>query len=209
MSPLDAAPGDSPSFHLPVPWFGDIEGIAYRYYDLRMNVAPLVSDNKLLMRVWHDTIYWWLDHTIKMRFVESSDDDTYWFIMGAQTKKPSSNLSFYKVLSMSPNYDRFKKGHDGEAYLRLGVYAKQTLADAKKGALCNCGHEARDHDENDNDACLYKVCDCKRFTSFQVTLSRRKKTVSDIAFIQESDEDAVRDDPLVWNCLYAHKYSRE
>ncbi len=185
-----------------------MEGLAYRYYDLRMTVAPLIYDQQQLMYMWHETIHWWLDHTVKMRFVES-DDGTYWFIMGAQTQKPSSNLSFYKNLPISRNYTRFKKGHDGEAYLRLGVYARKTLGDVKKGALCDCGHKAQDHDENDNDACLYNACDCKAFVSLQVTLSRRKKTVTDIAFIQESDGDAVRNDPLVWNCLYTHKYSKE
>lgn len=197
----------SPSKHSPIPWFGDIEGVAYRYYDLRMNVVPLVRNQTQLTQMWHDYLYWWLDHTIKMRFVESGD--TYWFIMGAQTRRPSSNLSFYKKLPTSENYERFKKGHDGEAYLRLGVYAKKTLAEVKKGALCKCGHEAQDHDESDGDACLYKVCDCKKFGTFQVTLSRRKKTVTDIAFVSELDEDAIRDDPLVWNCLYTHKYSKE
>ena len=203
-------PPPSSSVHKPfspIPWFGEINGVAYRYYDLRMNVVPLVSDQTESTRLWHDVIYWWLDHTIKIRFVES--EDSYWFIMGAETKKPSSNLSFYKNIARSENYERFKNGHDGEAYLRLGVYKKTELADVKKSALCNCGHEARDHDENDGDACLYHVCDCKKFVSFQVTLSRRKKTVTDIKFMSESDEDAIRNDPLVWNCLYTHKYSKE
>ncbi len=193
----------------PIPWFDGISGIAYRYYDLRMTIVPLVHDQKESAELWRDVIYWWLDYTIKIRFVESSDD-TYWFIMGAQTKKPSQNLSFYKNIAISDNYARFKNGHDGEAYLRLGVYEKTTLEDVKKSALCSrCGHEARDHDENDNDSCLYHVCDCESFVSFQVTMSRRKKTITDIKFISESDEKAIRNDPLVWNCLYTHKYSKQ
>lgn len=199
----------SPSPLSPIPWFDDIQGVAYRYYDLRMNVAPLIADQKQSLYIWQETIHWWLDHTIKIRFVESDGDGTYWFIMGAQTQRPSSNLSFYKNLPISDNYERFKKGHDGEAYLRLGVYKKKALEEAKGGEICKCGHEASDHDENDNDACLYKVCDCKEFVTFQVTLSRRKKTVTDIEFISESDEEAVRGDPLVWNCMYTHKYSKE
>ena len=195
------------TFSSPIPWFGDVDGVAYRYYDLRMTVVPLIPDFTESQNMWRETIYWWLDHTIKMRFVESGD--SYWFIMGAQSQKPSTNISFYKVMSMSENYTRFKNGHDGEAYLRLGTYAKQALADVKNDSLCNCGHEARDHDENDGDACLYKVCDCKTFASFQVTMSRRKKTVSDIAFIPESDEAAIQNDPLVWNCLYTNKYSKD
>ena len=71
--------------------------------------------------------------------------------MGADSQRPDTNMSFFKVLQKSENYDRFKKGHDGEAYLRLGIYAKKSLADVKKDAICNCGHEANDHDEGDDD----------------------------------------------------------
>ena len=203
----DAAAAGAPSHSSSTPWFGDIEGIAYRYYDLRMTVIPLVSDLKESLHMWRETIHWWPDHTIRMRFVESGD--SYWFIMNAESQRPSSNFAFYKMLPVSANYERFKKGHDGEAYLRLGAYQKVLLEDAKKGDICNCGHEAGDHDENDDDACLFKKCDCRQFKSFQVTMSRRKKTVTDISFLSESDEDAVRDDPLVWNCLYTQKYAHE
>ena len=27
-----------------IPWFDDFVGVAYRYYDLRMNVVPLITD---------------------------------------------------------------------------------------------------------------------------------------------------------------------
>jgi hypothetical protein len=30
----------------PIPWFDDFVGVAYRYYDLRMNVVPLFTDRK-------------------------------------------------------------------------------------------------------------------------------------------------------------------
>jgi hypothetical protein len=87
----------------------------------------------------------------------------------------------------------------------LGVYAKKTLSDVKKNALCNCSHEARDHDEGDDDVCLYNDCDCKKFASFQVNLSKRKKTITDILYLDEKD---VKDDPLAWNCLNKNKYSK-
>ena len=29
-----------------IPWFDDFVGVAYRYYDLRMNVVPLFTDRK-------------------------------------------------------------------------------------------------------------------------------------------------------------------
>jgi len=186
-----------------IPWFDDFMGVAYRYYDLRMNVVPLVTDRKQSASLWHDTIHWWVDSSIKIRFVETGDK--YWFIMGSDSQKPDTNLSFFKVLHKSENYERFKKGHGGEAYLRLGVYAKKSLNDVKKSALCNCSHEARDHDEGDDDVCLYNNCDCKKFASFQVNLSKRKKTITDIVFLEEKD---VKDDPLSWNCLNVNKYSK-
>ena len=186
-----------------MPWFNDFLGVAYRYYDLRMNVVPLFSDKKEATKLWTEKIHWWVDPSIKIRFVEIGDK--YWFIMGAESQKPDSNLSFFKILPKSENYDRFKKGHGGEAYLRLGVYSAKNLNEAKKDALCNCGHAADDHDEGDNDACLYKVCTCKKFSSFQVNLLKRKKTITDISFLEEKN---VKEDPLVWNCLYVNKYSK-
>ncbi len=186
-----------------IPWFDDFLGVAYRYYDLRMNVVPLLTDRKQSASLWHDTIHWWVNPSIKIRFVEIGDK--YWFILGSDSQKPDTNLSFFKVLHKSENYERFKKGHEGEAYLRLGVYAKKTLSDVKKNALCNCSHEARDHDKGDDDVCLYNNCDCKKFASFQVNLSKRKKTITDIVFLEEKD---VKDDPLAWNCLNVNKYSK-
>ncbi|MGY5149454.1 MAG: hypothetical protein ACW9W3_05260 [Candidatus Nitrosopumilus sp. bin_68KS] len=186
-----------------IPWFDDFVGVAYRYYDLRMNVVPLFTDQKESAGIWHDTIHWWVDPSIKIRFVEI--DDSYWFIMGSDSQKPDTNLSFFKVLPKSENYERFKKGHGGEAYVRLGVYTKKSLNDVKKDALCDCTHEAQDHDENDNDVCLFNSCSCKRFSSFQINLLKRKKTTTDIKFLQEKD---VKDDPFTWNCLNANKYSK-
>ena len=125
---------------------------------LRMNVVPLFSDRKEASKLWLDSIFTggWI-HSIKVRFVEDGDD--YWFIMGADSQNPDSNLSFFKKLAKSENYERFKKGHEGEAYLRFGVYSEKSLSEVKRDQLCNCGHEAEDHDKNDDDACLYEVCD--------------------------------------------------
>lgn len=178
-------------------------GVAYRYYDLRMNVVPLFADRKEASTIWHDTIHWWLDSSIKIRFVEI--DDEYWFIIGSDSQRPEFNFSFFKVLQKSENYERFKKGHGGEAYLRLGVYTRKSRKDVKNDALCDCGHAAEDHDEGDDDVCLYNECNCKKFSSFQVTLLKRKKTITDIAFLEEKN---VKDDPLAWNCIYVNKYSK-
>ena len=187
----------------PIPWFDDFLGVAYRYYDLRMNVIPLFSDRKVATSLWQETLHWWVDPSIKIRFVEIGDH--YWFIMGSESQKPHSNVSFFKVLSKSDSYERFKNGHGGEAYLRLGVYFEQTLNNSKKNALCKCGHIAEDHDEGDNDECLYYTCDCKKFSNFHITLLKRKKTVTDISFLEEKN---VKDDPLAWNCLNVNKYSK-
>lgn len=186
------------------PWFDNFIGVAYRYYDLRMNIVPLISDRKESASLWHDTIHWWLVPSIKVRFVETGDK--YWFIMGSDSQKPDTNLNFFKILQKSENYERFKKGHGGEAYLRLGVYTKKLLNDVKKNEMCNCGHKADDHDEGDDDVCLYNNCECKQFSSFQVNLLKRKKTITDIAFLDEKD---VKNDPLAWNCLNSNKYSKQ
>ena len=156
-----------------IPWFDDFVGVAYRYYDLRMNVVPLIADRKQSASIWHDTIHWWVDPSIKIRFVEMEND--YWFIMGSDSQKPNTNLAFFKILPKSEHYERFKKGSGGEAYLRLGEYTEKSLSDAKKGDLCSCGHEANDHDEGDDDVCLWNDCSCKVFSSFQVNLLKRKK----------------------------------
>lgn len=187
-----------------IPWFDSFLGVAYRYYDLRMNVVPLLDERQKAVDLWHDTIYWWPDPSIKIRFVDMGQK--YWFIMGSDSQNPDSNIAFFKILTKSENYERFKKGHGGEAYLRLGIYSNKSLQDSKKDTLCNCGHAAEDHDEGDNDACLYEACKCKKFVSFQVNLLRRKKTITDIAYMTEKD---IKDDPLVWNCMYVNKYSKQ
>lgn len=186
-----------------IPWFDEFVGVAYRYFDLRMNVVPLFNDQKESLNLWRDVIHWWVDPSIKIRFVETGDN--YWFIMGADSQKQDTNISMYKLLPKSEHYERFKKGHGGEAYLRFGVYTKKTLENSKKDTLCDCGHDAVDHDENDDEVCLYNACDCKKFSSFQVNLLKRKKTITDIKFLDEKD---VQDDVLAWNCLNINKYSK-
>ena len=108
----------------PVKWFDDLVGVAYRYYDLRMNVVPLFNDFKEAQTFWRETIKWWNDHSIKIRFVEVGN--TYWFVMGAESIRVENNRFLFKVLPISAHYERFKKGHEGTAYLRLGVYTKNT-----------------------------------------------------------------------------------
>ena len=166
-----------------------------------MNVVPLFSERKQATALWNETIHWWSDHNIKLRFVETGEK--YWFIMGSDSKKPENNKSLFKILPKSEHYERFKNGHGGEAYLTLGVYAIVHKKDAKDDTVCNCGHRLDDHEEGDSDACLVEECSCRKFDSFQVNLLKRKKTITDIKFLQEAQ---VKEDPLTWNCLYANKY---
>lgn len=146
-----------------ISWMDDFLGVGYRFYDLRMNVFPIFSDKKQANKIWESVIKWWADPTIKIRFVEIGED--YWFVMGGNSPFPESNKSFFKVLKKSDHYERFKKGHDGEAYLRMGIYKEKNK-------------------------------------SSPVDLFKKKKLVTNIKFLQESQ---VKDDELAWNCLYYNK----
>ena len=193
-------PSDSP-----IPWFDNFTGIAYRYYDLRMNLIPLFDDFKKAQAFWRETIKWWNDHSIKIRFVETGD--TYWFIMGAESRKTEDNRFLFKVLPKSSHYTRFKKGQEGTAYLRLGTYSKKFKKDVKDDAKCNCGHIKEDHEEGKgNDSCLFEDCDCRKFETFQINMLKKKKTVTDIKFLTEAE---IKDDVLAWNCFSVNKYAEK
>ena len=193
-------PSDSP-----ILWFDDFAGIAYRYFDLRMNLVPLFDDFKKAQAFWRETIKWWNDHSIKVRFVETGD--TYWFVMGAESRETKNNRFLFKVLPKSSHYERFKKGQEGTAYLRLGTYAKKFKKDVKDDAKCNCGHIKEDHEEGkDDDSCLFEDCDCKKFETFQVNLLKKKKTVTDIKFLSEAE---IKDHVLAWNCFSINKYAEK
>ena len=189
----------------PYQWFDDFVGDAYRYYDLRMNLVPLFHDFKKARIFWIDTIKWWNDHSIKIRFVETGD--TYWFIMGAESRMVKNNRFLFKVLPKSSHYDRFKKGQEGTAYLRLGSYLTKFKKDVKADAKCNCGHIKEDHEEGkDDDSCLFEECDCKKFETFQINMLKKKKTVTDIKFLTEAE---IKDDVLAWNCFSVNKYAEK
>ena len=193
-------PSDSP-----YQWFDDFVGVAYRYYDLRMNLLPLFNNFKEARIFWLETIKWWNDHSIKIRFVETGD--TYWFIMGAESRKTENNRFLFKVLPKSRHYERFKKGQEGTAYLRLGAYTKKFKKDVKDDAKCNCGHIKEDHEEGEgNDSCLFEDCDCKKFETFQINMLKKKKTVTDIKFLTETE---IKDDVLAWNCFSVNKYTEK
>jgi len=192
------------SENISINWHEDFLGVAYRFFDVRMNIALMFPERKIASNLWLETVHWWNDHTIKVRFVEIGDD--YWFIIGADSRKPSTNKSFYKILPKSENYERFKKGHNGSAILRFSVYTKKFIGDVKNDVPCDCGHRKDDHNDEENDYyCLYEECDCKKFESFQINLMKKKKVVTNIKFMSE---DEVKDDSLAWNCLNRHKYTK-
>ena len=193
-------PSDSP-----IPWFDTFLGISYRYFEPRINVSPMFSDYKKAQQFWMDTIHWWNDHSIKIRFVETGD--TYWFIMGAESRNPKNNRSLFKVLPRGKDIDRFKKAHEGAAYLRLGTYTRKFKKDVKDDAKCNCSHIKEDHEEGkDDDSCLFEDCDCKKFETVQYNFLKKKKVVSDIKFLTEAE---VKDDVLAWNCFSVNKYTEK
>ena len=184
-----------------IEWYEDFLGIAYRYFDIRMNIVLMFKELKPTRDLWYETMHWWNDHTIKIRFVETGDD--YWFVMGADSRRPETNKYFYKIIPKSESYERFKKGHQGSAYMRFGIYSRN-IKKIKNDALCDCGHRKDDHDEDTN-ACLYEVCECTKYTTFQLNILKKKKVVTNIKFLSEDD---VKDDALAWNCLNRHKYSK-
>ena len=192
------------SENISIKWDDNFLGVAYRYFDVRMNIALMFPERKEASNLWLETVNWWNDHTIKVRFVEIGDD--YWFIVGADSRKPATNKSFYKILPKSQHYERFKKGHEGSAILRFAVYSKKFFDDVKKDVPCDCEHRKDDHnDENNDNYCLYEECDRKKFESFQVNLLKKKKVVTNIKFMNEEE---VKDDSLAWNCLNRHKYNQ-
>lgn len=180
-----------------IPWYDDFLGVAYRYFDLRMNVIPLFSDRKKASDLWNENVHWWGDHDIKMRFVET--DDKYWFIVASETRRPDHNTSFFKLLPKSENYLRFKKGSHGEAYLRFASYAEKEEKQVKGDAVCNCTHTKEDHEGK----CQVEDCTCEKFITFELKLLKKKKTITDIKFLEEKD---IKDDSISWNCLYVNKY---
>ena len=184
-----------------IEWYEDFLGIAYRYFDIRMNIVLMYKELTPTRDLWYETMHWWNDHTIKIRFVETGDD--YWFVMGADSRRSETNKYFYKIIPKSESYERFKKGHQGSAYMRFGIYSRN-IKKVKNDALCDCGHRKDDHDEDTN-ACLYEVCECTKFATFQLNILKKKKVVTNIKFLSEDD---VKDDALAWNCLNRHKYSK-
>ena len=112
-----------------IKWENEFLGVGYRYFDVRMNIVLVYPEFKPASKLWLETMHFWNDHSIKIRFIEIGDE--YWFVMGADSRKPETNKYFYKVLPKSENYERFKKGHEGTAYLRYGAYKEKQMDEVK------------------------------------------------------------------------------
>ena len=164
-----------------------------------MNVVPLFEDRRKALKMWQDIIHWWPDISIRLRFIE--DADIYWFVMASESRRPDSNASFCRRLPHSPHYERFKTGYGEAAYMRFGEYKTLTLDQVKDHDICNCQHPAGDHADDTDTRCLEEGCGCKQFAMDQVYLLKRKKTVTDISFL---DMDDISQDPLAWNCMHAN-----
>ncbi len=179
-------------------WFNDFLGIAYRYFDLRMNIVLLFSDKNITSSIWNETVSWWIDNLIKIRFLEIKNK--YWFIMSGCSRYEKANKSFYKILLKSKHYERFKYGCNCEAYLRFGTYCIKYKNDVKYDDICDCGHTMNVHNINDKkiNSCT-KNCNCKKFITFQITLLKKKKVINNIKFLKNNE---IKKDSVVWNCFY-------
>lgn len=176
-------------------WFTSFLGIAYRYFDVKMNIVILLSNINYSKSVWNKTVNKWLDNSIKIRFVEYQTK--YWFIMSGYDNL-GTITTFYKILPRSYNYDRFKLNCNNEAYIKFGTYTPKYRSESKSDDICNCTHTLQNHDYK-SDACTSLPCGCTKFMTFQIMLLKKKKTITDIKFLTY---DEIKTDSIVWNCFY-------
>ena len=76
-----------------IKWENEFLGVGYRYFDVRMNIVLVYPEFKPASKLWLETMHFWNDHSIKIRFIEIGDE--YWFVMGADSRKPETNKYFY------------------------------------------------------------------------------------------------------------------
>ena len=76
-----------------IAWSDQFLGIAYRYFDLRMNIVPLFSDRRGALKLWQSVMHWWFDASIRVRFIEYPD--RYWFVMGSESRRPRTPTSTF------------------------------------------------------------------------------------------------------------------
>jgi len=179
-------------------WFTSFLGLAYRYFDVKMNVVILLSNLNDGKSIWNEIINPWQNNSIKIRFVERQNQ--YLFIMYGYDNF-NNTTTFYKILPRSSNYDRFKLNCNNEAYVRLGIYTQKYQSESKFDDVCNCSHTLKTHDYN-NGTCRSFSCICKKFITFQIVLLKKKKTITNIKFLKTHDD--IKNDPVVWNCFYVN-----
>lgn len=175
-------------------WFTNFLGIAYRYFDIRMNVILLFSNNEDCKNTWNRIMNQCDENEIKIRFVENQNH--YWFIMTLYNN--TKNVTFYKDFLSSHHYNRFKTNYDGKIYLRFGTYKQKYQHESKYNDICNCNHIMEKHDYNKG--CKITTCVCTKFVTFQITLIKKKKVISDVKFLKTLND--VKKDSIAWNCLY-------
>ena len=139
-------------------WRDDFLGIGYRYHDVYMNVFPIFENKKYASKLWDETIRWWPDDEIRLRFVEGGLENNYWFILYNTAQHMDENTGYAKKLQLSDNFHRFKVGYEKQAILRFGIYNEKPKKNKK------------DKDKK----------------SFDLELLKKHKNVYDIQFINLS-----------------------
>lgn len=140
-------------------WRDDFLGIGYRYHDVYMNVFPIFENKKYASKLWDETIRWWPDDEIRLRFVEGGLQNNYWFILYNTAQHMDENTGYAKKLQLSDNFHRFKVGYEKQVILRFGIYNEKPKKDKK------------DKDKK----------------SFNLELLKKHKNVYDIQFINFSN----------------------
>jgi hypothetical protein len=122
-------------------WRDDFLGIGYRYHDVYMNVFPIFEDKRYASKLWDETIRWWPDDEIRLRFVERGLENNYWFILYNTAQHMDENTGYAKKLQLSDNFHRFKVGYEKQVILRFGIYNEKPKKEGKSKDKKNFGLE--------------------------------------------------------------------
>jgi hypothetical protein len=97
-----------------------------------MNVFPIFQDRNYASKLWDNTVHWWPDDEIRLRFVEEEFRSNYWFMLYNTAQHIDERTGFAKKLQLSDNYQRFKVGYEKQVILRFGVYKENLKKDKKE-----------------------------------------------------------------------------
>jgi hypothetical protein len=106
-----------------------------------MNVFPIFEDKRYASKLWDETIRWWPDDEIRLRFVERGLENNYWFILYNTAQHMDENTGFTKKLQLSENFHRFKVGYEKQVILRFGIYNEKPKKEGKDKDKKNFGLE--------------------------------------------------------------------